>query len=177
MKGKIIVYEYRSNRAVMEFDADFSDTYDKYKEKDVNVEIKQWRPKRSLAANRFMWKLCDMIAEKTRFEKNEVYRNELKEIGGVSDIFEMRDDAVEKFCKQWSSQGIGWQTEIVGSEDGKTTVIAYYGSSTWDTEQMSQMIENLLFEAGNLGINTDTPEKQAWVESLLAEGDKIYGNK
>ena len=177
MKGKIIAYEYRSNRAVVEFDADFSDTYDKYREKDVNVDIKLWRPKRSLAANRFMWKLIDMIVRETHLTKNEVYRNEIKEIGGVSDVYLMLDEAVERFCRQWESQGLGWQTEIVGSENGKTTVIAYYGSSTFDTAQFSQLIDNLMFEAQQLGINTDTPEKQAWIESLLEEGEKVYGKR
>lgn len=175
MKGKIIAYEYRSNRAVIEFDTDFSDTYDKYNGKDCNIDMKLWRPKRSLAANRFMWKLVDMIARESRYTKNEVYRNEIKEIGGVSDVYLMNDEAVEKFCRHWESYGLGWQTEIVGSENGKTTVIAYFGSSTFDSSQFSQLIDNLLFEAEQLGIDTDTPEKQAWIESLLEEGEKRYG--
>ena len=169
MKAKIIAYEYRSNRAVIEFDADFGETYDKYRDKDINVEIKMWRPKRSLAANRLLWVLVDKIAKEVRIPKNEVYRNEIREIGGVSDVYIMRDESVERFCKQWESQGLGWQTEIVGSEDGRSTVIAYYGSSTFDTEQLGQLIDNLLFEAENLGINTDSPDKQAWLESLMED--------
>ena len=118
-----------------------------------------------------------MIVRETHLTKNEVYRNEIKEIGGVSDVYLMLDEAVERFCRQWESQGLGWQTEIVGSENGKTTVIAYYGSSTFDTAQFSQLIDNLMFEAQQLGINTDTPEKQAWIESLLEEGEKVYGKR
>lgn len=177
MKCKIIAYEYRSNRAVIEFDTDFSEAYEKYKDKALNIEIKLWRLKRSLASNRYMWKIIDMITRKTRLSKSEIYRNEVKEIGGVSDIVELNDEAVEKFCRYWEAQGLGWQTEVIGSENGKTAVIAYYGSSTFDSEQMSRLIENLQFEAQNLGINTDTPERQAWLESLLEEGDKMYGNK
>jgi len=176
MKGKIVAYEYRSNRVVIEFEPDFSDTYDKYNSKNINVEIKLWRPKRSLAANRYMWALVDMIVRETRLTKDEVYRNEIKEIGGVSDILSVRDEAVERFCRQWETQGLGWQTEIVGSENGETTVIAYYGSSTFNTEQMNQLISNLQFEAQSLGLNTDTPDRQAWMESLLEEGEKNYGS-
>ena len=177
MKGRILKYDYPNNIALMGFDADFSDTFDKYHDKDINIEIKLWRPKRSGAANRYLWVLIDKIARETHLTKNEVYRNEIKEIGGVSDVYLMLDIAVDRFCKQWESQGLGWQTEIVGSEDGKTTVIAYYGSSTFDVEQMNQLIENVVFEAKQLGINTDTPDRQAWIESLLEEGEKRYGRQ
>ena len=50
MKGRITSYDYQSNRVEMEFDADFSQTYDKYHDKEINVDIKVWRPKRSGAA-------------------------------------------------------------------------------------------------------------------------------
>ena len=174
MKGRIIQYDWTNNIAAVAFEADFSDLYDKYHDKDVNVEIKLWRPKRSGAANRYLWVLVDKIATATHLTKNEVYRNEIKEIGGVSDVYLMLDAAVDRFCRQWESQGLGWQTEIVGSEDGKTTVIAYYGSSTFDADQMNQLLENVIFEAEQLGINVDTPDRQAWWESLMEEGDKRY---
>ena len=169
MKARVVDYEFYSNRAVIEFDPSFADTYDKYYGKDVNVEIKLWRPKRSGAANRYMWVLVDKIAAALHMTKDEVYRNEIKEIGGVSDVYLMLDAAVERFCKQWESQGLGWQTEVVTSHEGQTTVIAYYGSSTFTIDQMTQLIENLIFEAEQLGIDTDTPDKQAWWESVQAE--------
>ena len=174
MKAKIIHYDYANNRAVLDFEANFAETYDKYHDKGVNIDVKLWRPKRSGAANRYLWVLVDKIATATHLTKNEVYKNEIKEIGGVSDVYLMLDEAVERFCNQWESQGLGWQTEIVGSDGGRTTVIAYYGSSTFDTAQMKQLIDNLIFEAEQLGINVDTPDRQAWWETLMEEGEKIY---
>ena len=56
-------------------------TYDKYKDKDVNVEIKKFSVKRSGAANRYMWVLVDKIAEVQGLTKTEVYRREILEIG------------------------------------------------------------------------------------------------
>lgn len=171
MKAKIIDYDFTSNRVVLEFEPDFSDTFDKYHDKDVNVEFKVWRPKRSGAANRYMWVLIDKIAHAMHITKNEVYRDAIKEIGGVSEVLVMLDSAVDKFEKVWCSYGLGWQVEKIPIGDGRTNVIAYYGSSTFDREQMSQLIENLIFAATNLGINTDTPDKELWWESLL-EGEK-----
>ena len=169
MKAKILWYDWATNQAAFEFEPDFSLTYDKFRDKDVNVDFKVWKPKRSGAANRYMWVLIDKIAKEQRITKNEVYRNEVKEIGGVSDVFLMVDEAVDRFCKQWEQQGLGWQTEVIPIGDGRSNVIAYYGSSTFDRDQMTQMIENLIFEAENLGIDTDTPDKALWWQSLEEE--------
>ena len=145
-------------------------TYDKYKDKDVNVEIKKFSVKRSGAANRYMWVLVDKIAEVQGLTKTEVYRREILEIGGASDVMVVKNHAVARFCAQWESQGLGWQTEVVpidGAEE--SNVIVYYGSSTFNRDQMTRLIENLIFEAENLGINADTPDRQAWWQSVQEE--------
>jgi len=176
MKGKIIEYDYPSNRVLIEFEPDFALAYDKYKDKDVNVEIKTWKPKRSGAANRLMWVLVDKIAKETGLTKEEVYRREIREIGGVSDVLLMVDEAVDRFCRSWSAQGIGWQTEVISLGDGRSNVIAYYGSSTFDADQMAQLIDALIFEAEQLGIDTDSPDRRLWWESLMEEYDGKYKN-
>lgn len=169
MKARIVEYDYYDNRAVIDFESDFSEVFDKYNGKDVNIDIKLWRPKRSGAANRYMWVLVDKIANVMHLTKNEVYRNAIKEIGGVSEVIRMLDGAVEKFETVWENQGLGWQVEKIPIGDGTTNVIAYYGSSTFDRDQMTQLIENLIFEAENLGIDTDTPDSHLWWESLMEE--------
>ena len=175
MKARIVNYDWSANRAVLEFESDFSDTFEKYNGKDVNAEFKLWRPKRSGAANRYLWVLVDKIARETHLTKNEVYRNEIKEIGGVSDVLRMTLNAVDRFCVQWASQGLGWQTEVIPIDDDSCNVIAYYGSSTFTTDQMTQLIENLIWEAQQLGIDYETPDAQAYWESLEEEADEKYG--
>ena len=169
MRGRIVEYDYPANRVLFEFDPDFSLAYDKYKDKDLNIDIKVWKSKRSGAANRYMWVLVDKIAKETGLTKEEVYRKEIKEIGGVSDVLVMMDEAVDKFCRYWEAQGLGWQTEVIGIGDGRSNVIASYGSSTFDSGQMTSLIEGLIFEAEQLGIDTDTPDRALWWESLQEE--------
>ncbi len=169
MKAVIVEYDYYYNQALIRFDADFSGTFDKYRDKAINIDIKLFKEKRSLAANRYMWVLCSKIAEVQMITKSEVYRREVLEIGGTSDVMVVRNEAVEKFCRQWESQGLGWQTEISASNDEVSNVIVYYGSSTFTKDQMTRLIENLIFEAENLGIDTDTPDKRIWWESLEEE--------
>jgi len=169
MRAKILDYDFRSNRAVIQFDTDFSTIADKFRDKAVEVTFKLWRSKRSLAANRYMWVLCDKIAAETLTSKDDVYRSALREIGGVSDILQMQDAAVPRFCQEWKEKGLGWQTEVAQSADGWTNVIVYYGSSTFTVDQMTQLIEFLIFEAEKLDIDTETPDKQLWWESLQKE--------
>ena len=172
MKAKILWYDWVENQAAFQFEPDFGLTYDKYKDKDVNLDIKAWKPKRSGAANRYLWVLVDKIARELHVTKEEVYRREIKEIGGVSDVCNMIDEAVDRFCKAWAAQGLGWQTEVIPLGDGRSNVITYYGSSTFDRDQMAQLLDNLIFEAESLGIDTDTPDRAAWWASLEEEANE-----
>lgn len=129
--------------------------YERLKDCDVNVEIKKAGKKRSRDANNLAWKLIDQIAEEMRISKTEVYRSAIKEIGGVSETVCVQDKAVSRLREGWEKNGIGWQTDIMPSKlHGCTNVILYYGSSSYDTKQMSRLIDLLIHEAEQLGIPT-----------------------
>lgn len=135
--------------------ADPREYFDTFKDKDVSVEIKKASKRRSLDANNLAWKLIDQIAEKMRIGKTEVYRSAIKEIGGVSEVVCVQDRAVERLCTGWEKNGIGWQTDTMPSKiPGCTNVVLYYGSSSYDTQQMSRLIDLLIQEAEQLGIPT-----------------------
>lgn len=139
---------------------DFSAAFDELADKQVNVEIKQARKHRSLDANAYCWKIIDLIAEKTGEKKTDIYKHAIKEIGGVSDTICVMDKAVKRLRDGWEKNGIGWQTDTMPSKvDGCTNVILYYGSSTYDSKQMSSLIDSLIQEAESLGIPTITEEQ------------------
>ena len=75
---------------------DFSGAYDDLKDNPVSVEIKKASAKRSKDANALAWVLIDKIAEKMHVSKVEVYRNAIREIGGVSEMVCVQDKAVER---------------------------------------------------------------------------------
>lgn len=137
---------------------DCRDVWDKYREKDIAVEIKQYREKRSLDANGYCWSLIDKIAAKMHLDKVEVYREAIKAIGGVSTIVCVQDIAVDALRDGWQGRGIGWLTDTMPSKiKGCTNVVLYYGSSTYDTRQMSILIDHVVQDAKALGIETLTP--------------------
>lgn len=147
---------------------DFKELVDEMHEcEKLSIEIKQYRPKRSLDANAYFFVLADKVAEKLNTTKVDVYRNCIKEIGGVSETVCVKNEAVERLCEGWSQNGIGWQTDTFPSKiNGCTNVILYYGSSTYDTAQMSRLIENIIQDCKDLGIETATPNEIANLLSL-----------
>jgi len=159
----------RRQRLVLELEDDFRKKFAELKGHDVRIEVKRWRKRRSLDANAYAWVLMDKIAETTGVDKLTIYRQAIKEIGGVSDIIAVTDDAVERFRASWSDKGAGWQTEILDSKDGYKRIIAYYGSSTYDSKQMAALIDNLVQDAQALGIETLPPAEIARLNSQWKE--------
>lgn len=128
--------------------------------KEYTIEVKEKKKKRSLDANSYFWALTDKLSEKLNKPKTDIYREYIKEIGGVSDMLCMLDKAVDKFCECWASMGIGYQTDRIESKlEGCTNVIAYYGSSTYDTAQMSRLIDMAVQDCKQFGIPTYDKEE------------------
>ena len=122
------------------------------------AELKVWREKRSLDANAYAWVLLDKIAEAIREDKVSIYRAAIREIGGNSQLICVLDADVEKLRRVWESNGIGWITDTMPSKlPGCTNVWLYYGSSEYDTAQMSLLIDHLIVDAKELGIETLSP--------------------
>lgn len=141
---------------------DFSKEFDDLKDCAVDISIKKAANKRSKDANALAWVLIDKIAEKTRIPKKEVYRNAIREIGGVSEMVCVQDKAVERLRSGWEKNGIGWQTEVAPSKlPGCTNVVLYYGSSTYDTAQMSRLLDLIIQECEQQGIATLRDEADA----------------
>lgn len=131
---------------------------------DKQFEVKDYKEKRSLDANAYMWVLIQKIQEIINVPKEEIYKDLIKTIG-VYEVVPIKNEAVNKFCEAWKHNGLGWITETTKSKlEGYTNVLAYYGSSTYDTKQMTRLIEEVLQECRQLDIETKSKEE---INSLL----------
>lgn len=131
----------------------------------LSIKIDKKSKKRSLDANAYCWVLISKLAEKLNITKTEVYRSAIKEIGGNCDTVCVQDKAVNSLRSAWEKNGIGWQTDKFPSKiEGCTNVVLYYGSSAYNVEQMSRLINIILQECRQLGIET---KSQAEIDSLL----------
>ena len=142
--------------------------------RDLCIKAGKKRKKRSVDANDYCWVLCTKIAEKLQdgkamVTKEDVYRKHIAAVG-VYEALAIREEAVERFTEEWAKRGTGWLTQVVDSKlPGTKKVFAYYGSSTYDTQEMSRLIESIIQDCMALGIETLPPEV---LESLLTQWGK-----
>lgn len=133
--------------------------------KPGNYEIKKAKARRSLDANAYAWVIIDKLAETLRMPKSEVYRNAVKDIGGNTEIYKGKPEAIRKLAEEWKQKGLGWQADVMEC-DGYSVAVLYYGSSSYDKHQMSVFIDRLVQDAQALGIETKPQEE---IDSLLRE--------
>lgn len=130
------------------------------------------RRHRSLTANAYAWLLCQKLAEELSKNgittKEDVYREAIRKCSIKPFIMPVRDDAVERWKNVWAGKGIGWVTEDYGKAKtpGYTLIASYPGSSTFDTAEMARLIDYIVSECKDYGIET---RPQAEIDSLLKE--------
>lgn len=131
---------------------------EKYENGKYVAELKEHRKKRSMNANNYFWQLVDQIADALGREKEELYLKYVKKVGPFKD-FTLSEDEAKTFRVAWSMLGTGWPTEQVDySPSGREVIVrAYYGSSQYNTRQMSRLIDMAVEDAKDLGIEVLTP--------------------
>lgn len=150
VNGKVEI-SFTTDKSILK---QFNDVKD---DKELTVQVKEYRQKRSLSQNSYMWVLLDEIAKAVNRSKEDIYKELVKDYG-VFEILPLKDDAVKRFNHNWSKNGLGWFTEIIGKSKlkGYTNLIAYYGSSTYDTQEMNRLLDAVVNECQELGIQTMT---------------------
>ena len=130
---------------------------------EKQFEITEYHPKRSLSANAYAWVLIQKIAESMTppRSKNEVYLQMLKDYGQSEFVSVLSDINVSGYFKYYEEYGKG---HVEGREF--THYKVYKGSSEMDSREMAILIDGIIQEARQLGIETITPAEK---EKLLKE--------
>ena len=81
----------------------------------------------------------------------------------------VEEKAFENFKRIWEKQGLGFLIQEVTRKDKCVKVHCYYGSSTYNTKEMSLLIDLLVGLATSLDIETKPQEE---INSLLKEWDR-----
>lgn len=138
--------------------------------KPWTVTAKPEGKRRSLDANAYCWVLLDKLSSVLGRSKVELYRECIRDIGGNCETVCVRDAAVDALRSGWEHNGLGWPTQTMPSKlPGCTNVILYYGSSTYDTRQMSRLIDLIVDECHAQGIETKTPDELALMMARWGE--------
>lgn len=132
--------------------------------KPGEYEITKSRKKRSTDANAKAWALIGEIAAVVGVPKDTVYIAAVRDVGAF-EVLQMKKEAFQDFSRIWNSRGMAWFAECVDDYGTEILVHAHYGSSVYDTRQMSRFIDYLIQEAKNLDIETISEREK----SLLLE--------
>jgi hypothetical protein len=138
-------------------------------DKTYEISIDKEKKHRSNDANAYYWQLVGQLSEKLNIPPKDIYRSHIKDVGGNYEVLPIREDAVDFWIETWEKRGLGWCSAIIGDSKlrGYTNVICFYGSSTYDTRQMSRLIDLCVQDCKEQGIETMTP---AELERLLEIG-------
>lgn len=168
-----IDYETRKSKISLLLDTKEIDVIEKLKnENKLNVELKKWFKKRSLDANSYCWVLCKKIADELSKEsivtKEEIYKDAILQVG-TFEPFIVQEKTYDKFKRIWEKQGLGFLVQEVNKKDKCIKVNCYYGSSTYNSKEMSLLINLLVDLAKSLNIET---KPQQEIDSLIESWDK-----
>ena len=138
-------------------------------QKKYTVTIKEFRKKRSLDANAYAWVLMNKLADKLNMGVRDLYRHYIPDIPENSQVVCVPTEAVEKLQSGWEHNGIGWCSDTLKSKlPGCTNVVLYYGSSTFDQKQMGVLLDLIIEDCKQVGVEYLTPEE---LERLKGEWD------
>ena len=144
-------------------------------DKEYEVEIKEKRKHRSLNANNYMWMICQKIAEELSkngyISKEAVYRKAIKDCKHFT-YTPVRVDAIDRYIEIWQGGGDGWIAEDAGecSLQGYHNIMCYHGSSVYTVSEMQRLIDCLVDECHQLGIQLEDSD---YIQSLVKE----WGNE
>lgn len=138
------------------------------KDKVYELTIKEYRRKRSLDANAKAWVLMGQLSAAMRVPPEEIYRGYIPDVGGNYEIIPVREDRVSAWDRIWCAGHHGRLTVDMGecrNLKGYHNIKTFYGSSDYDTAQMSRLLDLIMADCRQLGIETLSEREK----SLLIE--------
>ncbi len=134
----------------------FLQGYDELKDLEkLSIEIKPYRQRRSLDANAFFWAACTAIANALRTSKDEVYFDMLRRYG-QGFVIKVPNKHIEMFKR---SNKYYEPHDALPIEDKAQYFRVYLGSSLYNSEEMSILIDGVLSEIKEMGLDFVSEEE------------------
>ena len=188
MRGKLrdlTINRDGSQNITVTVSADFRERFDQLVGKDLDVEIKVHREKRSKSANAYFHVLVNKIAGETG-EADDAVKNRLvtsygvvaKDEDGLTVGFKL--PATVDVSKIYPYTRL-FDRRTEGGKDFNCYLVLKH-TSDMDTKEMARLIDGAIEEARELGIETDTPEtlaryQEEWARYERPEREKTDGKQ
>lgn len=173
MKGKLLGHEVGGGVTILKlgFYDDVTDILNEFRlGADIEIEIGKPKKKRSLDANNYYHKLCRMVCEKVGVPMSVYHNRNLAEMGipkrNVNGelIFSFHPESFEweRDLEKHYKPLPGHETEINGQKLYLCCEVK--GSSEYNSKEMSILIDNVIADCKEQGIETESKE---YIESLI----------
>jgi hypothetical protein len=119
--------------------------------KNYVATLKEYRQKRSLDSNAYAWVLLDKIATVLHTSKDDVYLEMLSRYGVFTHLI-VKPAVVERVKQEWRTVKELGEVTI----NGQTGIQfqCYFGSHSYNTAEMSKLINGIVDECKELNIET-----------------------
>ena len=166
-KGRItgIQMPFRSKRPVVSFEVQAEpEALEKYMDIDLDINFSRHRNRRSIDANAFLW-ACLEIARAINSDTWSIYLYMLERYGKFTHIL-VKPEAVEQVRQVWR------ETKIVGEKDGMIQMLCFFGSSTYNTKEFSQLLDGVVSEMKEMHLETPPDEEMKQLLEGMRERDQ-----
>ena len=173
-RGKIhnIGLAYPSRNAVISVEiAAKPEDVEKYMDKNLSIILKEYRQRRSLNANSYFHKLCDEIRQKLGVSLAKAKNDLIGTYGQIwylpnGDPWIYKSNVPIEMVQELEEHHLKF-IKVDPDDPDINWYKVYRGSHTYDTKEMSILIDGTVSEAKELGIETLTPDelnklKAAW---------------
>ena len=158
--------DFISKKMRVTFELDSMCDPQELQDKDLRLTAKIWRNKRSLDANGLLWVCLDKIASALNTDKWDVYLLMLKRYGKFTYIL-VKPNAVEYTKTIWRESEVIGEVDVNGTKS--VQMLCYFGSSTYDTKEFSRLLDGVISEMKDMGLETPAQEE---MDRMLAEWGK-----
>lgn len=134
--------------------------------KKYDVKISYHIEKRTLTANAYYWVLVNKIANVLQTSKEEVHEKMIKRYSQREYISVLEKVDIKKYGIRYYDEGVSF------TQNGKRfkSYIIYENSSDMNKLEFSILVEGIVSEAQEMGIETLTPEQIALLKYHEKEG-------
>ena len=145
---------------------------------EIDLTVKKLSKKRTLDANAYMWVLLGKQASVRNRNHMTVtnwdcYLESLKKYGQFTYLI-LKPKACEMFKKTWREcEEVG---EIAINGEKAIQLLCFFGSSNYDTAEFSALLNGIIEDCKDLGIETATPDEVAHMMELYRRKDEKTNN-
>lgn len=125
-------------------------------EKKYDFDIKEHRDKRSTNANAYSWVLMSKIAEALHSDKDTIYLQMLQRYGVFTHMI-VKQNVADRIMAEWRYAEKLGNVKANGTEG--IQLLCYFGSSNYDSKEMTRFIDGIVSECKELKIETLTPRE------------------